>query len=116
MNRYEKALDELSSCAMKKTYDYDYDNNLITDYEYLEDEELDELTKPLQELVEKATQKKVVIIGTYIHNDTIYEEYNGVIEFMGACPECGSYCYTPYNNCRCNICGQAIDWSDNEDE
>ena len=23
MNRYEKALDELSSCAMKKTYDYD---------------------------------------------------------------------------------------------
>lgn len=104
MNKYEKALDELSACAMKKTYDYDYDDNLIVDYEYLEDEELGEFVKPLQELVDKATPKKAILVHSY--DGKVYECPNCHMEFR---PD---YIMNHIKWNGCPYCLQKLDWSE----
>lgn len=63
----------------------------------------------LNELVEKATPKKVVDIDTYIDFEEGYTGYSGI------CPTCREWCYSNHDSCYCGGCGQALDWGE-EDE
>ena len=55
----------------------------------------------LEELVEKATPKKVV---KWLNDRS-----------MACCPQCGAAEYAEKNPKHCHYCGQAIDWSDKND-
>lgn len=66
--------------------------------------------KTLQELVDKATPKKVSLIELH-HVDLIINRIK--------CPQCSMYIYG-INHISvinfCNQCGQALDWSDKDDK
>ena len=91
MNKYQSALTNLHNRAMRGG---DRDGKIIKQ------------TKLLQELVDKATPKKV-IIEKEEHDGTHYDE--PYTETHLICPTCKSdECYNKY----CPICGQALDWSE----
>lgn len=113
MDKYQKALECIGNIDLD-TLSNGYDSpKYLKDFYYGE-------YKLLQELVEKATPKKP-IVGEIWEDDykTIYDEDGFVIESVCVCPNCGKYAI--YNSeydrkfKRCSHCGQAIDWS-NEDE
>lgn len=91
MNKYQKALNEIKemhcnieNCDCEKC-------NMTPFCAYYE------CCKTLQELVDKETPKKVNLY-TYDHK-------------TGKCPNCGITVYS-FMNVYCQICGQALDWSD----
>lgn len=81
MNKYQEALDKLKHMGDKDLYN---ERHL-------------EWSKTLQELVDKATPKKINKYS-YEHN-------------TGKCPNCNITVYS-FMNVYCQICGQALDWSD----
>ncbi len=100
MNKYQEALD-----SFERTY-----RNVT-----LDDDSTNEKRDTLQELVDKATPKKV----KHIMNNVIYGDHHST----GYCPNCNTYLDIPsevwyhvlaetdYFSCGC---GQKIDWSNNE--
>ena len=64
----------------------------------------------IRELVEKSTPKKVVDIDTYIDFEEGYTGYSGI------CPTCREWCYDNHDSYYCGGCGQAISWSQEEEE
>ncbi len=102
MNKYQEALDKL-----KENYENVFKASIIErDNEFYEDMDA------LQELVEKATPKKVIYSDYEEVDDDIY------VANTAKCPTCGNefefgYWNDTYNH-HC-VCGQVIDWS-KEDE
>ena len=86
MNKYEEAFDELKEVL------------------YLPDKYLEKRLNILQELVEKATPKK-------LNNFTIW---NSVWEIVlgGRCVCCNKILSSDREEKYCSRCGQAIDWSE----
>ena len=83
MNKYEEALNMLLMRTSEHLgFEMNYEKNL------------------LQELVDKATQKKVV---NWLRDKS-----------MACCPYCGSAGHSEEEHKYCYYCGQAIDWSDEE--
>ena len=98
MNKYKSALDNI---ALDINEGVIYSTDLVR--------MLDDLNT-LQELVEKATPKKVVDIDTYIDFGEGYTGYSGI------CPTCREWCYDNHDSCYCGGCGQAILWSQEEEK
>lgn len=105
MNKYQKALDELSyplsdsSCGGCKCGESDCSCKKS------------EAVKTLNELVEKATPKKV--------NNATREDYMKT-GYKHCCPTCGNLVGTILSDLTiqeddyCPTCGQALDWSEEE--
>lgn len=55
------------------------------------------------ELKEKATPKKLIEMSK--------ESYDTI----GICPYCGVWCYMEYHDEYCGNCGQALDWSEDDE-
>ena len=77
----------------------------------------DEYKKSLQELVDKATPKKLIKLEIIELDKIIMPEYTNLIEkYM--CDECGlTWFIVDGHTCQnkfCKQCGQAIDWSKDE--
>lgn len=98
MNKYEEALDWLTSRCMEPKDDYD---GLV--YDQVPDREIEANIEPLRELIEKATTKK----PTEGH-----EQWN---KFYYVCPTCGKLNTKLYNMNYCDYCGQKIYLSEYED-
>lgn len=88
MNKYQEALDGLLENIDYKDYSIQTINKVA------------EAIVILQELVDKATPKKVNLYS-FEHN-------------KGKCPVCNNTVYS-FMNTYCQICGQKLDWS-GEDE
>lgn len=88
MNKYEEAYKRLRS----KEYHYPDHESVYADID------------TLGELVEKETPKMPLKINRECSMDSI-----------GDCPNCGAFIESFANEFRCSVCGQAIDWSE-EDE
>lgn len=99
MNKYEKALDWLTSRCMEPNDDYD---GLV--YDQVPDFEIEANIEPLRELIEKATPKKPTEADAY--------EENSYCAWL--CPTCGRTHINNYPLNYCSDCGQKIDWSDYE--
>lgn len=102
MNKYQEAL------TILKTYIVDYDDEYEADI-YLYESYKEEFDL-LQELVDKATPKK-------LKNKT---DKDG--RLLWVCPTCGDVYMKFWNDvetisCRkhCDNCGQKLDWSDNDE-
>ncbi len=63
----------------------------------------DEDLEVLNELVEKETPKMPTDIPS------------GHIPKQGKCPNCGSFVVLTCSNDRCRVCGQRLDWGENDD-
>lgn len=101
MNKYEEALG-----FVKKHLDSKYDLEKV---------------EVLQELVDKATPKKPVLSDNWKDEEQtdIYDENGFIDPIVSICPNCKKYGIFDFEygekfDC-CKHCGQAIDWSD-EDE
>lgn len=88
MNKYQEALERLKEMAIRNVY-----GSYMGEYQ----EEFAEETQLFQELVDRATPKKVVVVTR-------------LREFGYRCPVCNSGVGADY----CKNCGQAIDWSDDK--
>lgn len=104
MNKYQDALEYMKANAVQEiTNSYFRKHKALDGINF---EEFDNNLTTLQELVDKETPKKVLIVN---------DEY--------VCPGClngdrlSTYereCYPHYDNPRCGECGQALDWNDDE--
>ena len=92
MNKYQEALDNVDKCRVNKTLNINIKDILI-----------------LQELVDKATPKKPE-----------YLNYGGYKIGNYHCPNCNSIIVIDNRNYKlpkyCDECGQAFDWSDEDDK
>ena len=72
---------------------------------------LQEADETLQELVEKATPKKVENMMNHFIPETYDYEYTS-----GKCPTCGNNlcCDEYHQEDYCGICGQALDWGEEQ--
>lgn len=80
---------------------------------YVESEHYDEEDiRLLQELVDKATPKKIIKIDKKDIDVVRKESITDIVGYMWKCPNCkkifGWLSISPY----CKYCGQALDWSD----
>lgn len=75
------------------------------------EKQVNEAIEVLQELVDKATPKKV----NNEENHYVFETYE-LSHVSGDCPNCGStFYYDEYETLNyCQHCGQALDWSEDE--
>lgn len=98
MNKYQEALNILKENAYEYTEDTLDGEEWFLDYEPMDN--VDEIAKPLQELVDKATSKKPLGISL---------THEGKV---GNCP----YCHKFVREVDMTICecGQKLDWSDCE--
>lgn len=97
MNKYQESLDYLKTHAYKIVEEIDMGNNSSYFFQPMDD--VDDVAKPLQELVDKATPKKPVDKREELHG----------MSFV--CPKCGKRTYTNFTRDYCGECGQALDWS-----
>ncbi len=100
MSKYEEALDELFMWATNGYCALEYgDENYVR------------LKAVMQELVDKATPKKV----NNEENHYVFETYE-LSHVSGDCPNCGStFYYDEYETLNyCQHCGQALGWSKDE--
>lgn len=96
MNKYEKALDWLTSRCMEPSDDY---GGLV--YDYVPDFEIEANIEPLRKLIEKTKLKPVVANVRFRKDTPQIEAY--------LCPSCGTH-VSKYQKC-CQNCMQRIDWS-----
>ena len=97
MNKYKEAFAILTDWFHSYT-----DHNGVRVHERHITENYKEAKQTIQELVEKATPKKLIDMSKEPH-DTV-----------GACPNCNKWCYMDYHSEYCGECGQALDWSEEE--
>lgn len=88
MNKYQEALNGIIECYEELESRVGNDPNKVKEFNSI---------KTLQEFVGKATPKKVNLYN-YDKN-------------VGKCPICNITVYS-FMNIYCQICGQALDWSD----
>lgn len=79
-------------------YKYQEALNVLKDYIFGFDDELN----TLQELVDKATPKKPI------------KSNNPLFDYMVFCPACNKS--MSFKNYYCGSCGQAVDWSGEDDK
>lgn len=100
MNKYEKALDWLTwHCIAKNEY---HDDEIV--YERIKNFFIEPVIKPLRDLIEKATPKKPIL--GHADKDLSYYEWN--------CPTCDEFHMSHVIEKYCSHCGQAIDWSEDD--
>ena len=100
MNKYQESLKKLICCANQTSCDYcEFVGGCVGP---------DKIALPLQELVCKTKEKKP--IKSRVEYISPISRYSSVVYY---CPECNADVYRDMNNCC--LCGQALDWSD-EDE
>ena len=87
MSKYQEALDNLC-------------NKMFCGVECV-NSDVCSLLKPLQELVDKATPKKPI------------KSNNPLFDYMVFCPACNKS--MSFKNYYCGSCGQAVDWSGEND-
>lgn len=100
MNKYQEALELL------KEYRIGEELNVVDKINY--NARLDKIIDLLQELVDKATPKKVLFIqfhSAYFMSDCYHS---------GTCPVCKAENDNYYGDKYCRHCGQALDWSKDE--
>ena len=109
MNRHQEALRDFL-----RTTKVINGEKLIIKNEYSADKlkQYEQQTKTLQELVDKATPKKVLNIRSRKYRP-FYDRYD---EVVGKCPneKCISYVFKEKDRSYCADCGQALDWSEYE--
>ena len=109
MNKYQEALDYLKSHAYEIVEDENCDGDMIYEYEPVYDTA--DFINPLQELVEKATPKKIQFNDR--QQPYMRKHYGKKRRYDGVCPSCHKSIYPGY--VYCPKCGQCLDWMD-EDE
>ena len=107
MNKYQEALDTLL-CKAHTNHEECEANRCTKDKICLECD-YGKAYDQLQELVEKATPKKV--IGKQAFNVGFSDDFELTIDVC-YCPTCNKGLYK-FGEC-CYHCGQALDWSDEE--
>lgn len=100
MNEYQKAFNGIKYQVVDSQADGYTEPRTVQDFCYTECE-------LIQKLVDKATPKKVITKNKHMGYGT-YEE-------QSYCPHCGVNLTIEYGYAYCHRCGQALDWSD-EDE
>lgn len=98
MNKYQEALDYLTGLERKEVF------------KRIGDVVPHPNSDTLQELVDKATPKKVC--HTFAPHPTI--EYDQEFDYF-YCPNCGEWVNEKCMDNYCSICGQALDWSDKDE-
>lgn len=79
-----------------------------------------EAVEILQELVDKATAKKLVLNKDWVHEDQkdIYKENGHIDPYVCVCPNCKKPTIYDFEYGKkfnyCSYCGQRIDWGDKE--
>ncbi len=94
MNKYQEALDNIT-----------------------ETNDVDERIKyrlTLQELVEKATPMNVETIKLDKNVEIGKNMFCKGTTFLSKCSKCGAWLHQYYHKQYCGTCGQAIDWSEDE--
>lgn len=98
MNKYQEALERAKICGDNDCCDCKFNEICINDKKGW--------YGTLKELVDKATPKKPII-------NHICNEIEGDIDY-GVCPICERPLGYAFNYCE--DCGQALDWSDEDDK
>ena len=104
MNKYQEALDYINGEAIQEiTNSYFRKHKTLDGISF---EEFDKNLTKIQELVDKATPKKVKRID---------EVFNGRVDFhQEFCGNCGAELFEFEELKYCQDCGQALDWSEDE--
>lgn len=101
MNKYQEALNFLCEHATEWSDDYDWDENPIGEYVPIDEHELKAYIQPLQELIDRATPRKLDVTRATLRCPTCKKEVT-------------RRCMIKRNIKYCSRCGQALDWSDEE--
>lgn len=91
-------LEQLGSMAMEYCEDYDWDENPIGDYKYIDEETLIQLKQPILEILERMTSMKPKGISI-THEGRV-----------GNCPHCHRLVREQSDNPKFCLCGQALEW------
>jgi hypothetical protein len=93
MNKYQEALKTIEKSCISVAMEFNFGKLFEEDEKALSN---------LQELVDKATPKKLIY-----SNDPLFA-------YMVFCPVCSKS--IPFTNSYCGHCGQKLDWSDEYDK
>lgn len=103
MNKYQETLNFLKKHAYEEIEDENCDGEW--EYDYWPIHNIEEVAKPLQELVDKSTPMK--IIHDNRHGDGIDCKN---VDFYN-CPRCRRRLRNRQHDNYCGRCGQRLDWS-----
>lgn len=104
MNKYQEALNILKENAYEYAEDTLDGEEWFLDYEPMDN--VDEVAKPLQELVNKVTPMKPKYMSDPYGDELLFDTY--------ICLNCEKEYFPQYGYIYCPNCGQKLDWSDCE--
>ena len=108
-NKYQEALDKIRGYDIGEVSSVTYIGHIERKITGFEEADVSKEFDLLQELIDKATPKHIILVWT-----KIYEM------FYGVCPTCGEWKYVNIMNEEtsgyCERCGQRLDWSKESEE